>query len=105
MRSMSRPGQAITISAPFLTSLTWPYCETPPKTQANGRFACFAYLRTFSAVCAASSRVGERTSARGWPMWRGRRTLTRRFRIGSMNAAVLPVPVWAMPIRSRPSSR
>ena len=27
-----------------------------------------------------------------------------RSMLGSMKAAVLPVPVWAMPIRSRPSS-
>ena len=34
----------------------------------------------------------------------GRRSAARRCRIGSANAAVLPVPVWAMPSRSRPSS-
>ncbi|CFN82255.1 Uncharacterised protein [Bordetella pertussis] len=28
----------------------------------------------------------------------------RRCRIGSVNAAVLPVPVWAAPITSRPST-
>ena len=31
--------------------------------------------------------------------------LARCWRIGSAKAAVLPVPVWAMPSRSRPSSR
>ncbi len=49
-------------------------------------------------ICSASSRVGARISARtprpGW--------VARCCRIGSMNAAVLPVPVWAIPIRSRP---
>ena len=105
MRSISRPGHAITVSAPFLMSFTCPYCETPPKMQANGNWQYFEYFLTFSAVCAASSRVGERTSARGCPMCRGRRTFQRWFRIGSMNAAVLPVPVCAMPIKSRPSKR
>ena len=33
-----------------------------------------------------------------------RRSATRRSRIGSAKAAVLPVPVWAMPSRSRPCS-
>jgi hypothetical protein len=39
--------------------------------------------------------------------WRGLGRLsaaTSRSIDGSMNAAVLPVPVWAMPSRSRPSS-
>ena len=33
------------------------------------------------------------------------RLLARWLRIGSAKAAVLPVPVWAMPMRSRPASR
>ena len=32
------------------------------------------------------------------------RIFVRRWRIGSANAAVLPVPVWAQPTRSRPSN-
>ena len=53
-----------------------------------------------SRICAASSRVGVTTSARvvrrGFP--------SRRCRIGSRNAAVLPLPVAAHASRSRPSS-
>ena len=34
IRSMSRPGQAITVSAPFFRSFTWPNWLTPPIRQA-----------------------------------------------------------------------
>ena len=56
----------------------------------------------FSAIWLTSSRVGARISARtrrgagGWPM------SSRRCRRGRPKAAVLPVPVWARPIRSAP---
>ncbi len=57
------------------------------------------YSRVAWWICSASSRVGARISARtprpGW--------VARRCRMGSMKAAVLPVPVWARPIRSRPA--
>ena len=46
----------------------------------------------------ANSRVGSRMSTRGLPGW----CLPRRERIGSAKAAVLPVPVWAEPMRSLP---
>jgi hypothetical protein len=58
-----------------------------------------------SAICEASSRVGARTSIR---QVRGCGLLfepASRSIEGSMKAAVLPVPVWAMPSRSRPWSR
>ena len=51
-----------------------------------------------SRICAASSRVGASTSARVV-----RRGLSmRRFRIGSRNAAVLPLPVCAVAMTSLP---
>ena len=56
--------------------------------------------RKWSRIWAASSRVGVRTNARVEP--RGR--LCSRWRIGSRKAAVLPLPVAAEAIRSRPSS-
>ena len=56
------------------------------------------------ADLAASSRVGLSTSTRQ-PRRIGSRLLAaRRCRIGSAKAAVLPVPVWAMPCRSLPAS-
>jgi hypothetical protein len=47
----------------------------------------------------ANSRVGASTSACGLPA-----RISMRDRIGSANAAVLPVPVCAWPSTSRPSS-
>ena len=59
----------------------------------------------FSAIWAASSRVGESTSMRHEADLRGCGSFARRWSDGSENAAVLPVPVWAMPRMSRPFSR
>ena len=61
----------------------------------------------FCATWSASSRVGASTSARTG--WRAGETLAVSWRSmrcssGMENAAVLPVPVWAAPITSRPSS-
>src|SRR5262249_41074982 len=60
-----------------------------------------------SAIWSTSSRVGASTSARGG---RGQPRVevvepsrARRSIVGIANAAVLPVPVWAHPMRSRPS--
>ena len=52
-------------------------------------------------ICCASSRVGLTTSTRGarLPLLPRGRVL----RMGSRNAAVLPVPVLAAAMRSRPS--
>ena len=36
MRSMRRPGVAITTSAPFWSAFTCGNCDTPPNTTANG---------------------------------------------------------------------
>ena len=58
------------------------------------------YLMKFSSTCAASSRVGSRISVRG--MRARARPFSRRVIIGSTKAAVLPVPVWAMPSTSLP---
>ena len=54
-----------------------------------------------SATWAASSRVGVSTKARGCgPL--GRPASISRCSSGRVKAAVLPVPVWAEPITSRP---
>src|SRR5947209_1452191 len=58
-----------------------------------------ASLRASSATCTTSSRVGARIMAWGPGSLRSRH-LSRN---GSRKAAVLPVPVWAWPITSRPS--
>src|SRR5215210_2940771 len=62
--------------------------------------ACRPRSLKCSTIWAASSRVGARTRARVtprfWPM--------SRFRMGSANAAVLPLPVIAQARTSRPST-
>ena len=64
---------------------------------------CCAHSRSRSRRSAlASSRVGASTSMRQRPPCGRLAEATRRSIDGSMNAAVLPVPVWAMPSRSRP---
>ena len=52
-----------------------------------------------SWICSASSRVGATIRARTLP----RLPFIKRFKIGSTKTAVLPVPVWASPMTSRPS--
>ena len=56
------------------------------------------YFSKFSATCAASSRVGSRISERG--IRARRRPWARMSIIGRTKLAVLPVPVWAMPMMS-----
>ena len=58
------------------------------------------YLPNASSTWAASSRVGSRISVRG--MRARARPFSSIDSIGSVKAAVLPVPVWAMPSTSRP---
>jgi hypothetical protein len=71
---------------------------------ATFRFRCLPYSRKLSAIWVASSRVGASTTTRAPPRGAGFGSFSRRCRIGRAKAAVLPVPVWAMPSRSRPSS-
>jgi len=61
------------------------------------------YLSTAAVTCIASSRVGVSTSTRGpRPCLAG--ASARRCSAGSTKAAVLPVPVGAETIRSKPVS-
>ena len=57
----------------------------------------------FASIWLASSRVGDSTSTRQERGLGCASVIERRPRIGSEKAAVLPVPVWAMPRRSRPA--
>ncbi|CAB5283835.1 hypothetical protein IST453_00804 [Burkholderia multivorans] len=81
--------------------------STPPNTTALRSGVCLAYACTFAATWSASSRVGVRISARTG--WRAGDALvfacgSRRWMIGSEKLAVLPVPVCAAPMTSRPAS-
>ncbi len=98
-RSIRRPGVAMSTSTPPSSALTWSPICTPPISSAILRSWFLPYFSKFSATCMASSRVGSRISERG--MRARRRPLARMSIIGSTKLAVLPVPVWAMAIRSR----
>ncbi len=54
-------------------------------------------------IWSASSRVGVSTSMRGVAGVRGRSVSLRSWRAGSTKPAVLPVPVWAEAMTSRPA--
>ncbi len=68
------------------------------QAQRSDRY--LPYFLKQSKFWMASSRVGVRTRAR---IFAGSCS-PRTWRIGSANAAVLPVPVWAQAIRSLPES-
>src|SRR6516225_5456299 len=59
-------------------------------------------VRKLSRIWPDNSRVGLSTSTRQLLRTGGRGLAASRCRIGSAKAAVLPVPVWAIPITSRP---
>ena len=103
IRSVSRPGVATTTSTPRASARTWLLRETPPRTRSVEMRAPPPSVRKAASICTASSRVGARTSARQ-VFGVGRVPSSRSWwRIGSAKAAVLPVPVCAMPRMSRPA--
>ena len=100
-RSSRRPGVAISTSTPLFSAATWSPIDTPPISRTQLSLVPLAYFSKLIATWSASSRVGASTSARGI---RARaRPLDRRSMRGRVKAAVLPVPVWAMPSTSRPA--
>ena len=103
-KSFNRPGVAMRISTPRRSCSTCGFWFTPPKMTAERSGRSRPYCPKFSWIWIANSRVGVRMSARiGCPLPRAGR-LFNRWSIGSANAAVLPVPVWAQPSTSRPAS-
>ncbi len=100
--SRSRPGVAISTSTPRSSFFSWSPNETPPISRAQVSLVPLAYFSKAEATWSASSRVGSMTRARG--MRALARPLDRRSIIGRVKAAVLPVPVWAMPRTSQPES-
>ena len=104
IRSVSRPGVATTTSTPRARARTWALRDIPPRTRRVESRAPPAIARKLASIWTASSRVGARTSARQ-VLGATRPGMSRSWcRIGSAKAAVLPVPVWAMPRMSRPVS-
>ena len=99
--SSSRPGVAISTSAPRSSLRNCSSNDTPPISSATVSLCLVPSSSNACATCAANSRVGSRISERGI---RARARPRSSFvSIGSTNDAVLPVPVCAMPITSRPS--
>ena len=99
MWSSRRPGVATMTSTPLRKACSCGRMPRPPKTDAVVVRVWRASSRTCCSICAASSRVGVRTSARVVPLGLS----VRRCRIGRAKAAVLPLPVIAVATRSRPS--
>ncbi len=96
--SSSRPGVAISTSTPRVILASWSPKDTPPMRRATESLCSAPYFMKFSSTCAASSRVGSRMSVRG--MRARARPCSSNVSIGRVKAAVLPVPVWAMPSTS-----
>ena len=108
IKSSKRPGVATKISTPCATALTCGPWPTPPNTTAQRMREEPAYDWKLRPIWAANSRVGASTSAFG-ARGMGRKVPARTScanccKIGSAKAAVFPVPVWAVPKTSRPSS-
>ena len=91
---------AISTSTPRVILASWSPNDTPPISSATVSLWLTPYLLKLSSTCAASSRVGSRIRVRG--MRARARPCSSTVSIGSVKAAVLPVPVWAMPSTSRP---
>ncbi len=100
--SISRPGVPISTSGTLRSIAAWTLKSSPPVIRPDLMKVNCEKRSTSLRVCWASSRVGNRISAR--TSTRGWASPIRRLSIGSTNAAVLPLPVWAVTRRSRPSS-
>ena len=100
-KSSSRPGVATSKRAPERIASNWPFSPTPPITSAAGEIDFPRNCSNCSCTCMASSRVGTSTRA---SMVRDRGVCSSRSIIGTRKASVLPVPVWAVAIRSLPAS-
>ena len=98
--SSRRPGVAISTSTPRSSFCSWSLNETPPISSAHESFWPLAYFSKEAETWSASSRVGAITRARGIRALE--RPAASRSIAGRVKAAVLPVPVWAMPSTSSP---
>ena len=97
-RSLRRPGVPMITCGLRFNALICGRMFIPPRQRAEYMPSPLAKPRNSSSICTASSRVGAMTRA-------GPECLLTciRWMIGSMKAAVLPVPVLARPTRSRPA--
>mmetsp|Transcript_3839 Transcript_3839/g.9611 ORF Transcript_3839/g.9611 Transcript_3839/m.9611 type:complete len:289 (-) Transcript_3839:400-1266(-) len=101
-RSIMRPGVHATTSTPLFSSEIWLATPLPPNTAVHSIPMGLANFLISLLICCTSSRVGAMMRAMGPSPWaRGGWSLTCRS-MGSTNASVLPLPVLAMPMQSRP---
>ena len=105
IRSSRRPGVATSTSTPRIRLFFWEASPTPPKMQVVEIAVNWAYCLKQSATWMASSRVGSRIKARQVLGARNFPESKSNCKIGRANAAVFPVPVWAIPSKSQPSNR
>ncbi len=98
MRSIRRPGVATTMSTPLREASICFFIEAPPYTASTRRFRTAPSHSSCSVTWLASSRVGTSTRARG----RELRGAASSWTIGKPKARVLPDPVFALPVMSRP---
>eukprot|EP00962_Isochrysis_galbana_P033791 scaffold11371_cov112-Isochrysis_galbana.AAC.3 len=97
--SANRPGVATTMWGRCASSRLWSIISAPPTmTETRARSGAPSAVN-WSAIWCASSRAGDRTSAK---MPYG--SVESACSTGSANAAVFPEPVSAEPTMSRPAS-
>ena len=99
MRSSTRPTVPTTTCPPWRSCACWVRIGAPPKTATGSIPLRAPYARRACVTWMQSSRVGVSTSA-----WTSSSVGSTDSSSGRPKAAVLPVPVWAWPITSRPSS-
>jgi len=95
--SSRRPGVATTICGFFPNTIAYETMSSPPINNAERTDTKAPKASTTCEVCCTSSLVGARIRE-----CRGCGLFTNACKIGSTNAAVLPLPVSARPIKSRP---
>ena len=96
IKSIKRPGVATTICTPLLMSRICIPMEAPPYTATTLiPFMCVLKISISFTICKQSSRVGHTINACGCFL-----LSSSRCSKGNPNAAVLPVPVCARPIKS-----
>ena len=102
-RSNILPGVATSTSTPSFSFAICGSCSTPPKIQAETTLDPFPIFWKTPVICNANSRVGASTKQviPGVFLCFSKRVFNNSM-IGITNAAVFPVPVWAIANTSSP---
>ena len=103
IRSLRRPGVATTTSTPLAIFWTWAWRDTPPSTSTvESRMPTGELAQHLVDLHREFAGRREDQRPRGHRVRHGRVSSAMPARIGRPKAAVLPEPVWAMPMMSRP---